>query len=58
MCLCSATGASEARHLGYMTRMGLWGPGTAFPNVMALLAAIAKRGLAVLELIAMDMKSR
>ena len=25
---CSATGASEPRNLGYMDRLGLWGPGT------------------------------
>lgn len=24
---CSATGASEPRNLGYMERLGLWGPG-------------------------------
>jgi hypothetical protein len=27
---CSATGASEAHHLGYMKRLGLWGTGTPF----------------------------
>lgn len=28
----SATGASEAENLCYMERLGLWGPGSAFPN--------------------------
>lgn len=28
----SATGASEAENLCYMERLGLWGPGAAFPN--------------------------
>ncbi|KAJ8432511.1 hypothetical protein Cgig2_001104 [Carnegiea gigantea] len=27
---CSAAGASEPRNLGYMVRLGLWGPGTSF----------------------------
>lgn len=27
---CSATGASEPRNMGYMVRLGLWGPGTSF----------------------------
>ena len=26
----SATGASEPRNMAYMTRLGLWGPGTPF----------------------------
>lgn len=28
----SATGASEAENLCYMERLGLWGPGSAFPS--------------------------
>jgi hypothetical protein len=28
----SATGASEAENLCYMERLGLWGPGAAFPS--------------------------
>jgi len=29
---CSATGATEPRNLGYMSRMGLWGEGSPFPG--------------------------
>jgi hypothetical protein len=32
---CSATGATEPRNLGYMTRLGLWGIGTPFPGECA-----------------------
>eukprot|EP00850_Spirogloea_muscicola_P007218 SM000036S13262 [mRNA] locus=s36:226900:240784:+ [translate_table: standard] len=55
---CSATGASEPRNLGYMVRLGLWGAGTDFPDFLAFLSALEKRGVGALELIAMDMKAR
>ncbi|XP_024532194.1 protein FORGETTER 1 [Selaginella moellendorffii] len=55
---CSATGASEPRNLGYMCRLGLWGKGTDFPHFHAFLAALEKRGVGALELVAMDMKAR
>lgn len=55
---CSATGASEPRNMGYMTRLGLWGLGTDFPNFQAFLGALEKRGVGALELVAMDMKAR
>ena len=35
---CSATGASEPRNLGYMTRLGLWGLGTDFANFQGFLS--------------------
>ncbi len=28
----SATGVTSPRDMGYMTRLGLWGPGTYFPE--------------------------
>lgn len=31
----SATGATELKHMGYMTRLGLWSPYSAFPNFPA-----------------------
>jgi hypothetical protein len=31
---CSATGVSEVGHMAYLERMGLWGPGSAFPGVL------------------------
>ncbi|CAK9271564.1 unnamed protein product [Sphagnum jensenii] len=55
---CSATGASEPRNMGYMTRLGLWGAGTDFPHFSSFLAALEKRGVGALELVAMDMKAR
>lgn len=55
---CTA-GASEPRNLGYMERLGLWGPGnTAFPDFAAFLSAIGSRGVAALELVAMDLKAQ
>ncbi|XP_062012152.1 protein FORGETTER 1 [Rosa rugosa] len=55
---CSATGASEPRNLGYMVRLGLWGPGTSFSEFREFLAALEKGGVGALELVAMDMKAR
>ncbi|KAK9819870.1 hypothetical protein WJX72_003467 [[Myrmecia] bisecta] len=56
---CSATGASEPRNLGYMERLGLWGPGTpAFSTFNEFLLAVGSRGVGALELVAMDMKAR
>ncbi|KAK9811987.1 hypothetical protein WJX73_006484 [Symbiochloris irregularis] len=56
---CSATGASEPRQMGYMVRLGLWGPANpsfnSFPDFMA---AMGSRGMAALELVAMDMKAQ
>lgn len=37
---CSATGASEPRNMGYMVRLGLWGPGTSFIDFRDFLGAI------------------
>ena len=54
---CSATGVSEPRNMGYMTRLGLWGEGTPFPSgFKAFLAALERRGVGALELLAMEMK--
>lgn len=55
---CSATGASEPRNMGYMVRLGLWGPGTSFSDFKEFLGALDKGGVGALELVAMDMKAR
>ncbi|XP_065196850.1 protein strawberry notch homolog 1-like isoform X2 [Sycon ciliatum] len=55
---CSATGASEPRHMAYMTRLGIWGKGTQFPGFNDFLSAVEKRGVGGMELVAMDMKLR
>eukprot|EP00899_Mesostigma_viride_P003167 jgi/Mesvir1/12851/Mv05881-RA.1 len=56
---CSATGAGEPRHMGYMVRLGLWGGADApFPDFKAFTATVERRGMGALELVAMDMKAR
>lgn len=54
----SATGASEPRHLGYMTRLGIWGNGTAYKDFNEFCSAIEKRGVGAMELVAVDLKMR
>lgn len=54
----SATGASETRHLGYMTRLGLWGEGTPYEEFSDFCSAIEKRGVGAMELVAVDLKMR
>ncbi|KAH8325043.1 hypothetical protein KR074_003793, partial [Drosophila pseudoananassae] len=54
----SATGASEPRNMAYMVRLGLWGPGTAYPEFYEFVTAVEKRGIGAMEIVAMDMKLR
>jgi len=53
----SATGASDVGNLSYATRLGLWGPSTAFADREAFVAAIRKGGIAAMELVARDLKA-
>jgi hypothetical protein len=53
----SATGASDVNNLAYTTRLGLWGPETAFANREAFVADIRDGGIAAMELVARDLKS-
>ena len=53
----SATGASDVNNLAYATRLGLWGPETAFPNREMFVADIRDGGIAAMELVARDLKS-
>ncbi|NCY16394.1 MAG: hypothetical protein EBX39_06435 [Actinobacteria bacterium] len=39
-----------------MVRLGLWGPGAPFDSFDVFYSSIGARGVAALELIAMDMK--
>ncbi|XP_063968793.1 protein strawberry notch homolog 1-like [Lytechinus pictus] len=55
---CSATGASEPRNMAYMSRLGIWGKGSAFPDFNAFIQAIERRGVGAMEVVAMDMKLR
>ncbi|KAK3589794.1 hypothetical protein CHS0354_015798 [Potamilus streckersoni] len=54
----SATGATEPRNMAYMTRLGLWGPGTPFKEFNDFIQAVERRGVGAMELVAMDMKLR
>lgn len=54
----SATGASEPRNMAYMTRLGIWGEGTAFRDFNEYINAVEKRGVGAMEIVAMDMKLR
>ncbi|XP_054281484.1 protein strawberry notch isoform X2 [Macrosteles quadrilineatus] len=54
----SATGASEPRNMAYMTRLGMWGEGTAFPEFTDFISSVEKRGVGAMEIVAMDMKLR
>ena len=55
---CSATGVSEVGNMAYMTRLGLWGPGTSFADFGAFLDSMKQRGVSFLEMLAMEMKVR
>ncbi len=54
----SATGATEVRNMAYMTRLGLWGPGTAFPGGFTeFLGNIERGGVGAMEMVARDLKA-
>lgn len=53
----SATAATEVSNLGYMNRLGLWGPGSAFTDRETFMTRITGQGLAALELISRDLKA-
>lgn len=52
----SATGATEVSNLAYADRLGLWGPGTPFPNALSFATQIDKGGIAAMEVVARDLK--
>lgn len=39
-----------------MVRLGMWGKGTPFPEFNDFIAAVEKRGVGAMEIVAMDMK--
>jgi hypothetical protein len=54
----SATGATDVRNMAYMTRLGLWGPGTNFPQGFTqFLSEIDGGGVGAMEMVSRDMKS-
>ena len=52
----SATGASDPKHFCQMSRLGLWGPGTAFADQFDFIDEMHKGGIGAMELVAMHMK--
>ncbi|AMK23209.1 strawberry notch family protein [Sphingobium sp. TKS] len=53
----SATGATKPDNLSYASRLGLWGPGTAFQDRGAFMAAMEDGGIAAMEIVARDLKA-
>ena len=53
---CSATGISQPSNMGYMSRLGLWGKGTAFIDFPAFLDAVERGGIGMSELVAMHLR--
>ncbi|MDE1915936.1 MAG: strawberry notch family protein [Sphingomonadales bacterium] len=53
----SATGATDPANLCYAARLGLWGPGTAFRDRAAFMAAMDNGGIAAMEIVARDIKA-
>lgn len=43
--------------MGYLSRLGLWGSGTPFPDFASFVSSVSKRGVAYLELLAMELKA-
>src|SRR5579872_5379614 len=55
----SATAASDVMNLGYLDRLGLWGPGTSFPNGFNEFAAqISGGGISAMEMVARELKAQ
>jgi hypothetical protein len=54
----TATAASSVHNMGYMTRLGLWGPGKQCSCYAKFVEKFQGRGVAILELIALDLKRR
>ncbi|WP_299821270.1 strawberry notch-like NTP hydrolase domain-containing protein [uncultured Jannaschia sp.] len=55
----SATGATNVANLAYATRLGLWGPGDAYPFATRedFVAAMEAGGVAAMEVVARDLKA-
>ena len=55
----SATGATNVSNLAYAVRLGLWGPGDAYPFTTRedFVAAMEAGGVAAMEVVARDLKA-
>ena len=55
----SATAATDVVNLGYLDRLGLWGPGTPFPNgFQEFQSKIGTGGISAMEMIARELKAQ
>jgi 2'-5' RNA ligase/phage FluMu protein gp41 len=55
----SATAATDVMNLGYLDRLGIWGPGTPFPTgFMQFAAEIGNNGISAMEMIARELKAQ
>ena len=54
----SATGGSDEKELGYMQRLGLWGPGTSYKSFEDLAVKLSSGGLSFLEMLCCDIKAK
>jgi hypothetical protein len=54
----SATGATDVANLCYASRLGLWGPGTAFLDREIFMSEMTEGGIAAMELVARDLKAQ
>ena len=56
---CSATSVSDPANLGFMGRLGLWGPGTEHPSGFnQFLTALKRLGMGAMELHALHLKAQ
>ena len=53
----SATAATVPRNMGYMSRLGLWGPGLPFAEFTDFLGAMARGGMGAMEMLSRDLKA-
>lgn len=54
----SATGVCEVSNMAYLSRLGLFGPGTAFKDFDTFANSLRRKGINFLEHLAMDLKSQ
>ena len=54
---CSATGACSIGNMGYMSRLGLWGTGTAFASFSEFEKSLGMGGVGAMELIAVRLRT-
>ena len=53
----SATAATTYTNLGYLTRIGLWGPGAPFNSFEAFMGAMSRGGVGAMEMLSRDLKA-